>query len=281
MRFKQVTIIGVGLIGGSLGLATKKKGLASRVVGVTAHKSTLKKAQRRKAIDAGTLDIKRSVLGSDMVILATPVDKILSTLKKIRPYLKKGCIVIDVASVKNVIAHAAEKILGRRGYFVGTHPMAGSEKRGVDKADSNLFKNAPCVLTRTGRTNAKALRTVSDFWKAMGSKIYILSPSEHDKKISNISHLPHIAASALSLAAKSSSMPFASTGFKDTTRIAAGDPGLWIPILLANRRNVAADIKDYLKKLKGFGNSITRGEKDKLRKMLSDAKKKRDMLNAG
>ncbi len=281
MRFKQITIIGVGLIGGSLGLATKKKGLASRVVGVTAHKSTLKKAQRRKAIDAGTLDIKRSVLGSDMVILATPVDKILSTLKKIRPYLKKGCIVIDVASVKNAIVHAAEKILGRRGYFVGAHPMAGSEKRGIDKADSNLFKNAPCVLTRTGRTNAKALRTISDFWKAMGSKIYILSPSEHDKKISNISHLPHIAASALSLAVRSSSMPFASTGFKDTTRIAAGDPGLWISILLANRRNVAADIKDYLKRLKGFGNSITRGEKAKLRKMLSDAKKKRDMLNAG
>lgn len=278
-KFKQITIIGVGLIGGSIGLAVEKRRLSSRVIGVTAHKHTLKKALKRQAIDVGTLDVKKSVLNSDMVILATPVDKILSTLEKITPHLKKGCIVIDVASVKGAIVQAAEKIIGRKGYFVGTHPMAGSEQSGIDKADGNLFKNAPCIITRTRRTNTKALMAIFNFLKAMDSKIYVLSPSEHDKKISNVSHLPHIAASALSLVAKPSSLEFASTGFKDTTRIASGNPDLWISILLANRNNVIKDLENYLKELKNIRDLIIRKEKTKLKKILLSAKRKRDMFD--
>jgi len=279
MKFKQITIIGVGLIGGSIGLAIKKRRLSVRVVGVTAHKHTLEKALNRRAIDTGTLDIKKSVLYSDIVVLATPVDKVLNTLKKIAVSLKKSCIVIDVASVKGGIVQSAEKILGTKGYFVGTHPMAGSEQRGIEKADGNLFKNAPCILTKTKRTNVKALKAIFNFWKAMGSKVYVLSPLEHDKKISNISHLPHIAASALSLAARPPSLKFAATGFKDTTRIASSDPDLWIQILLANRVNVVKDIENYSRQLKDIRNLIARGEKAKLRKMLLRAKRKRDMLN--
>ena len=278
MKLKQITIIGVGLIGGSLGLAIKKRHLASRLIGVTAHKSSLKKALRRRAIDSGTLEVKDSVLGSDIVIIATPIHKVLNIMKKIAPYLKKGCIVIDVASVKGVIVHSAEKILGKKAHFVGAHPMAGSEESGIDKADGNLFKNAPCILTKTGRTNVRALKIAFNFWKKLGSKIYTLSPSEHDKRISAISHLPHIAACALSLVAKPSSIEFASTGFKDTTRIAAGNPELWMSIFMANRRNVASDIESYLKSLKGIRKSIVRGQRNKLRKLLLDAKKKRDIL---
>lgn len=278
MKFKQITIIGVGLIGGSIGLAVKKKSLSTRIIGVTAHKRTLKKALKRRAIDIGTLNVRKSVLDSDMVILAAPVDKILSTLKKIKPHLKKGCIVIDVASVKEKIVRNAERITGRKGYFVGAHPMAGSEQRGIDNADGNLFKDAPCILTKTRKTNAKALKAVSNFWKAMGSKIYVLSPSEHDKKISNISHLPHIVASALSLAAKPSSLEFASTGFKDTTRIAASNPDLWISILLSNHKNVVKDVGNYLRGLKDIRNSIKQGEKRRLRNLLLKAKRKREIF---
>lgn len=279
MKFKQITIIGAGLIGGSIGLAVKKRRSSSRLIGVTTHKSTLKKALRRGAIDFGTLDVKKSVLDSDMVILATPVDKILGALKKIAPYLRGDCIVIDVASVKDAIVATAEEIIGARGHFVGTHPMAGSEQRGIDKADGNLFENAPCVLTKTRKTNTKALKIVFNFWKSMGSKIYVLSPAEHDRRISNISHLPHIAASALSLVARPASLEFASTGFKDTTRIASSSPDLWISILLANSNNVIGDLDDYLKRLKSLKGLIGRGNKAKLRRMLLDAKRKRDMLN--
>ena len=133
MKLKQITIIGVGLIGGSIGLAVRKKGLALKVIGVAAHKSTIKKALKHRAISTGTLDIRNSVLGSDMVILATPVDKILSTLKKISPRLKKGCIVTDVASVKGAIVRPAEIILKSGVHFVGAHPMAGSEQRGIER----------------------------------------------------------------------------------------------------------------------------------------------------
>jgi prephenate dehydrogenase len=278
MKFKQITIIGVGLIGGSIGLAIKKKRLSSCVIGVTAHENTLRKAIKYGAIDSGTLDVKKSILGSDMVILATPVDKVLNTLKNIAPHLSKGCIVIDVASIKGAIVRNAERVVGRKGHFVGVHPMAGSEQRGIDKADGNLFKNAPCILTRTRRTDTKALRMVSEFWKTMGSKIYVLSPPEHDREISNISHLPHIIASALVLAAKPSSLEFAATGFKDTTRISASSPDLWVSILLANRDNVAKDAEDYIKQLKDIKNLIISGQKGRLRKKLLDAKKKRDKL---
>lgn len=280
MKFKQITIIGVGLIGGSIGLVVKKRRLSSKVIGVTAHKGTLGKALRRGAIDSGTLDVEKSVIGSDMVIVATPVDKVLSALEMIAPHLKKGCIVIDVASVKAAIVRSAEKIIGKRGYFVGTHPMAGSEQRGIDKADGNLFRNTPCILTRTRGTNARALKTVTNFWKAVGSKIYMLTPSEHDRKICHISHLPHITASALSLATKPSSLVFASTGFRDTTRVASSNPDLWISILLANRDNLVKDVENYIKQLKNIRNSIARGDKNKLRRLLSGAKRKRDMFNS-
>jgi len=279
MKFKQITIIGAGLIGGSIGLAAKKRHLASYIIGVTTHKNTLRKALRRRAIDRGTLTAEKSVLGSDMVILSTPVDKVLSTLKEIAPNLKKGSIVIDVASVKEAIVKDAEKIVKGRAYFIGTHPMAGSEQRGIDKADGDLFKGAPCILTKTGRTNRKALKAVSDFWKKLGSKVYQLSPPEHDKRISNISHLPHIVASALSLSVKPSSLEFASTGFGDTTRIAASDPDLWISILMANRKNVIGDIEDYLGGLIDIRKTILRNKKKKLKRILLKAKKKRDTFS--
>lgn len=281
MKFKQVTIIGVGLIGGSLGLAIKKRRLASKIVGVTAHRHTLERAKKRRAIDIGTLDVKKSVLDSEMVILAVPVDKILTTLKKIKPYLKKGCIVIDVASVKGAIVGAAERVIGARGYFVGTHPMAGSEKTGIDTADNSLFKDAPCILTKTKRTNFKALRVVSNFWKAVGAKIYILSPSEHDKRVSSISHAPHAIAAGLSLTVKPSSLKVASTGFRDTTRIASGDPGLWAAILTDNSASASADIKRFCKQMEIIGELIKAKDEPKLKTLLSKAKKKRDKFVHG
>ncbi|MDD5680926.1 MAG: prephenate dehydrogenase [Candidatus Omnitrophica bacterium] len=276
MQFKQITIIGVGLIGGSIGLAVKKNRLAARIVGVTAHKATLDKARKRKAIDFGTLDLKKSVLNSDMVILATPVDKIIGTLKQIAPKLKKDCIVIDVASVKGNIVNNGERIIGSKAHFVGTHPMAGSEQRGVDKADSNLFKDAPCIITKTKKTDKKALKAVRHFWKVLGSKIYELSPMEHDKRVSNISHLPHAAAAALALTADSSSLKFASTGFGDTTRIASGDPALWSAILTDNSSSARGDIKRYLKQLEAISKLIEAKDKDKLKIVLLKAKRKRD-----
>ena len=135
------------------------------------------------AIDTGTLQARRSVLGSEMVIISTPVDKILSTISDIAPYLKKGCIVIDVGSVKEAIVSRAERILGAKRFFVGTHPMAGSEQRGIDQADVSLFNGSLCIVAKTRKTNRAALTRVVGLWKALGSAVCLLSPLEHDKKI--------------------------------------------------------------------------------------------------
>ena len=159
----------------------------------------------------------------------------LSTLEKIAPHLEKDCIVIDVASVKEKIVENAEKIIGGKNHFIGTHPIAGSEQRGVNNANAGLFKNAPCIITKTKNTNKNALNKISDFWKALGMRIYIMSPKEHDKEISRISHLPHAVASATASSISISDVKFIGTGFKDTTRVASGDPDLWTSILMDNR----------------------------------------------
>jgi prephenate dehydrogenase len=159
--------------------------------------------------------------------------------------------------------------------------MAGSERRGVDRADSNLFNGAPCIITKTRKTDRKALKTVKDFWKKLGSKIYELSPREHDKRVSNISHLPHAAAAALSLSTDKASLKFASTGFRDTTRIASGDPDLWAAILTDNSASASADIKRYSKQLEIISKLIKAKDTPKLRMVLSKAKKKRDKFTHG
>ena len=139
-KFNKITIIGVGLIGGSIGLAVKRKRLAGKVTGVTAHRGSLQKAVRRGAIDAGTLDVVKSVRDADLVIVCTPVDAVVKTIKKIRKHLKPGAIVTDAASTKAEIVSKAEKALkGSGAFFVGAHPIAGSEKRGVEEARAVLF----------------------------------------------------------------------------------------------------------------------------------------------
>ena len=280
MQFKRIAIIGMGLIGGSIGLNIKKRCPRTEIVGVTAHKKTMRAALRHGACERGTLDATEAVEGDDLVIIATPVDRILGTLKEIIPYVKKGCIITDVGSVKGAIVSDAERITGKRANFIGAHPMAGSEKRGIDEARIDLFKGTPCVITRTKRSSRESLKKVAAFWKGMGSDIYVLSPEVHDEHISNISHLVHIAASALCLATNTSSLKFASSGFRDTTRIASSNPALWIPILMSNRLNVSRDLKRYTETLVELNKIMARNDKSRLKKKLLRAKVIREQFKA-
>lgn len=276
--FKRITIIGLGLIGGSLGLAIKHKRLAKKVVGVSRRRTTILRALSIGAVDSVTLDLKKGVEDSDLIILTVPVLKIMDLAGHIAPALKKGAIVIDAGSTKSEIVKNIESILSGSRDFVGSHPLAGSELSGVIHARHDLFKGAYCILTKTNRTNKKALGKVKRFWRALSMKVEVMSPEKHDKCVSRLSHLPHAVAVALSNASSKEDLRLAAGGFKDTTRIAAGSPELWKDIFITNKKNIAADIRILKKELSKIEAALKKGSSSELLRLFNKAKALRDSL---
>lgn len=276
--FNRVTIVGLGLIGGSLGLAIKEKRFAKEVIGVSRKQATINMAIKLQAVDRATLDLKKGVEESDLIILATPVLKIIEIAKKIQPFLKKGAVLIDAGSTKEYIVREIEKISRKDIYFVGSHPIAGSEKAGIAHADKNLFKGCWCILTRTTRTNRKALEKVKRFWKALDMEIVVMGPIQHDTLVSKISHLPHAVAVALVNTLGKKDSIFAAGGFNDTTRIASGEPELWKDIFATNRENIIKDIGLLKRELSKIGIALKNRNSSALLQLLNGAKKIRDKL---
>ncbi len=280
MIFKKVTIIGVGLIGGSIGKALKSKGLAGTVVGIGHRASSIDEALRRGAIDKGTLDAVKGVAGADLVVIATPVCLIPGIAKKISCSLKKGCIVTDAGSTKAEIVGSLERIFPKGVNFVGSHPLAGSEKRGIGFAQDNLFKGSVVIMTKTKKTKKPALAKLSGFWKSLGvGRIVIKSPEEHDRIVAEISHLPHIAAAAIVNTASDKSLEFASSGFKDTTRIAASDPGIWRDICVTNRKEILKALERYEKNIARLKKLIKSGSASRLSREFERSKARREKLS--
>ncbi len=279
--FRRVTIIGLGLIGGSLAFAIKKEGLAKEVVGVSRRRSTIRRALARKIVDSATLDVKKGIKGSDLVILATSVLKIIDIARKISPYLSKSAILIDAGSTKKEIVNKIEKILPRGGVsFIGSHPLAGSEKAGIEHINKRLFKGAYCILAKTKKTDAKALNKAKRFWRALGMKVEVMSPEKHDRLLSRISHLPHVTATALMNACGKKELRLAAGGLKDTTRIASSKPGLWKDIFITNRSNIANDIGLLKKELSKIESALKKKDTARLMSLLRKAKSIRDIMQS-
>jgi prephenate dehydrogenase len=273
--FNKIAIIGVGLIGGSIGLAARKKRLARKIIGVCRHRDSLQKARQRGAIDLGTLNYKEAVQDAELVILASPVVQIIKMAELVMPYLQKGCLLTDVGSSKEEIVRSIENILPAHIYFVGVHPLAGSEQRGVTKAREDLFRGATCILTRTKKTNLPALKKISTFWKKMGCQIKILTPQRHDKIVALTSHLPHLAATQLVKTAKGN-LDFAASGFLDTTRIASSHAEIWIDIFLTNKRHIVKAVDEYIKQLRLMRDLIVKEDIRKINIEFKRAKALRD-----
>lgn len=276
--FNKITIIGVGLIGGSIGLALKKRKLTQEVVGLCRRKSSQKKAEKFKAVDRASLDFKTALKDADLVIVAVPVLQIVEIAIAASRFMKKGAIIIDVGSVKGKIVKAVEKRIRKDIHFIGAHPLAGSEKSGVVNAKDNLFENSICIIAKTNKTDTVALNKIRKFWQALGARAVILSPKEHDRIAAQISHLPHLLAMSLCLSVDKKSLKFASSGFKDTTRIAASLAELWSDIFLFNKEallNSVNKLEDNLRKLKNLINS---SKKKLLLKELKKAKLIRQRL---
>ncbi|MEK6732621.1 MAG: prephenate dehydrogenase [Candidatus Omnitrophota bacterium] len=278
MMFKRITIIGLGLIGGSLALAIKEKKLAREIVGVSRRKSTVRCAVKEKIVDFATLDLKEGVRDSDFVIIAAPVLEIVKIARIIAPFLKKGAIVTDAGSTKKYIVKGIEKIRLKGAYFAGSHPVAGSEKSGIKSADKDLFKGACCIITDTKNTNKKALGKIKRFWKALEMKVIIMPLDRHDRLLSKISHLPHAVSVSLVNSAGRKDIGLAAGGFRDTTRIASGEPGLWKDIFLTNKDNLARDIKALKRELSRIEVALKNNDSKDLLSLLSRAKSIRDSL---
>jgi prephenate dehydrogenase len=250
--FKKITIIGVGLIGGSLGLALKKKNPKFKITGID-KLEIIEKAIARGAIDEGTINLENGIKEADIIIIATPVKTIIDLLPRINPFIKKGCIVTDTGSTKGQIVETADKILSKDVYFVGGHPIAGSEKYGIDSADPHLFQDKTYILTPTKDTNLLALKKIFLLIKIINAKRLILDPLEHDRIVGAVSHLPQIMAVSLTnmigeLGQQENNDNYFKAigeGFKDMTRIASSPYQMWEDICETNQENILEMIQEF------------------------------------
>ncbi|MBF0522389.1 MAG: prephenate dehydrogenase [Candidatus Omnitrophica bacterium] len=276
--FRKVTIIGVGLMGGSLGLALKKHQLAREIVGLSQKQSTLVNAMKMKAIDIGFTDVRKAVNNADLVILSTPVEAIKKLLPAIAPHLKRGCIVTDMGSAKADIVEEAEKVLPQSVFFVGSHPMVGSEKKGVDFAQENLFENSLCLMTPTPKTHAQAKDRVTALWTKLGVRVKYLPPEEHDKILAYVSHLPHLVAFALMGTIPQEFLEFGASGLRDTTRVASSSPQMWHDICFLNSKNIVNSLDEFVKSLSELRKAIVDDDQNGLLTYFTKSKEKRDGL---
>ncbi len=240
-QWDTIAIVGVGLIGGSIGLAVRERGIARRVVGIGRREAALAEALRLGAVDAISTDMAGGVGQADLVVICTPVERIVEHVRQAAAACPAGAIITDAGSTKGAIVAALDNSLPRGVRFVGSHPLAGSEKTGCTSARADLFKDRVAVVTPGNGTTDSDVELIEGFWRALGMRIIRMSPADHDAALASTSHLPHVVASALAAATDEKTLPLVASGWLDTTRIAAADAELWRQIFLDNRENTLRD----------------------------------------
>ncbi len=279
MQIPILTIVGVGLIGGSIGLAAKRRGLARQVRGLGRQQTSLDRALQIGAIDEAHLDPQQAVADADFIVFCTPVDQIAEQVLRFAPSCKANAVLTDAGSTKAMIVERIERELPAGGpSFVGSHPLAGSEKRGPEYADAELFHGRWTVVTPTPQTSRPALEKILDFWRLLGSRVKTLAPAEHDRALALTSHLPHLVAAALAGILPSDLRDLTASGFRDTTRIAAGDPGLWKAIFAHNAGPLGEALKLLETRFSDFRRALEEGDAATVQQLLRQAKEVRDAL---
>lgn len=279
---RQLAVVGLGLLGGSAAMAARTRGLAGEIVAVGRNVEHLTRALEKGVVDRVTLDIAEGVRGADFVLLATPVATIEALLPEVWRVAEADAIISDVGSTKGAIVSAAERLARSRALaFVGGHPMAGSEQSRYAGARPDLFAGATVILTPTDCTDPGAVKRVSEFWGALGSRVVTLDPEIHDRVIAAVSHLPHLVAFALVDAVARldpAALGFSGRGFADTTRIAAADPHVWRDIFLANREALAQSLGAFRSALEDLERLIDGGDTTGLEAALARIKAIRHAL---
>jgi len=279
---RELAVVGVGLLGGSVAKAARAGALARRIVGIGRDAARLQPAVDDGTLDAATTDLDAGVRQADFVLLSAPVLAIEGLLERVWRAAADGVVITDVGSTKGNVVRAAERLAARRPLaFVGSHPLAGSEQSGYRVARVDLFRGATVVVTPTDRTELRAVKAATEFWEALGARVSTLDPETHDRSVAAISHLPHLIACALvdgAARVDPAALELAARGFKDTTRIAAGDPDMWTEIFLANRTALSASVDAFGKALADLQRAIAAGDAATLRAVLARIKARREGL---
>jgi prephenate dehydrogenase len=282
VQFRKITIIGVGLLGGSIGLAAQQHRIADKVWGLVRNKTNLKKCKELRVADEFTQSLDKAVQDADLVILCTPISQMLPLVSRMLGALKSGAIITDVGSVKTGVVHDLEDLIKKAGaHFVGSHPMAGGEKAGVSAARADLFSNAVCVVTPSKNSDIEAVGKVELFWQSLGARVLKMDAAQHDLLVSRSSHLPHVVAATLAGLVLDPKSPkqqasLCATGFRDTTRIASGSPEMWRDISMANRKNISRSVDVFVAELKKFQTALKAGDAKAVENFFTTAKTRRD-----
>jgi prephenate dehydrogenase len=281
MPWEKVTLVGVGLLGGSLGRALRARKLAKSVVGLVRREATLAEATACYAVDHATLNPEEAVNGADLVVLCTPLEAMSSIATRLLPFLREDVLLTDVGSVKQVVTCEMESVLANHsGVFVGSHPMAGGEKSGVAHSTEDLFEKAICAVTPIKSTPREAVGQIDALWESVGARTLEMDPKTHDQLVSRASHLPHVLSSLLAsyvLDPKADPLQksLCASGFRDTTRIAEGDVTMWRDILLQNNQQVIETLDEYLDELKGFRDLLAANDHESIASILKQASDRR------
>lgn len=282
--FKQMTICGVGLIGGSLALIAKQKGLVERVVGLGRTQKNLEVALERGIIDEATRDPVAAARGAGLVVLAVPVRTMPETLAAMTPHLPLDAVITDVGSVKGWVVGALEPLLGPRMALVAVHPVAGKETTGAAAADDSLFIGRRTIITPSARSTPAALERVERLWQATGSQVERMAPGEHDRILARASHLPQVVASALAAALAGervggrAAAAYGAGGLRDTTRIAASSAEMWRDIVLTNREAIAEALALFRGTLEEFERAIRGGDSTRFEELFNRGRAMREGL---
>lgn len=268
----------MGLLGASVSLSILRSLKGVKVVGYSHRASTRQKARDMSVADIIADDLAECVADSDVVILASPICTFEGIMVEIAPSLKDGCIVTDVGSTKSSPHRWAGKLLGKNVRYVGSHPIAGSEQRGVEFARDDLLLGAQCIITHTAKTDDAAVKVLEEMWTSLGCVVSLMTPAVHDRTFGAVSHVPHITAVALVNASNDEQMKFAGKGFIDTTRVASGPVNVWSDILATNSLNTARGVDRVIKELTKLSDAIKKNDQAKIEKLLEKARGKRAKL---
>ncbi len=275
-KYKRVVIFGVGLLGGSIGLALRARQLADEVVGCGRSLQSLQEALALKAVDACETDLTTACSGADLAIVCTPVQLVAEFVRACQKAMPPGGLITDVGSTKlgicSALADSASHV------FCGAHPLAGSDKSGVTFAAADLFDGKLTVITPTPATPEQLTQRTEIFWQSLGSRTVRMDALEHDCGVACTSHLPHIVAAALAAGTPESLLPLAASGWCDTTRVAAGGTELWRQILLENRGPVLQALEQYVGSLGEWLAALRRADGKQLEQLLEAGKQKRDTV---